>query len=103
MSSRFSIMALACGALAIIAGCSVGPDYRRPAALKSEAVPEAYSVQTGTNNFGEWKTAEPAANLPRGAWWEIFDDTQLSKLETARRLGEPGAGGGGGAVGTIAR
>ncbi len=90
MSSRFSIMALACGALALIAGCSVGPDYRRPAALKSEAVPEAFSVQTGTNNFGEWKTAEPAANLPRGAWWEIFGDPELSKLETVAASGNQG-------------
>jgi outer membrane protein, multidrug efflux system len=87
MRAHFSITALACIALAIIAGCSVGPDYRRPAALKTEPVPEAFTVPTGTNNFGEWKTAEPSANLPRGAWWEIFGDTELSRLETLAASG----------------
>ena len=75
-------MPLACAVLAIIAGCSVGPDYRRPTALKSEPVSGAFTVPAGTNNFGEWKTAEPSAHLPRGAWWEIFGDTDLSRLET---------------------
>src|SRR6185312_9309784 len=71
-----------CAVFALIAGCSVGPDYHRPAALKSEPVPQAFTVPTDTNNYGEWKTAEPSANLPRGAWWEVFGDTELSRLET---------------------
>ena len=69
-------------ALAVIAGCSVGPDYKRPAALKSEPVPNAYTVPAATNNLGDWKVAQPAAHLPRGAWWEIFDNSELNRLET---------------------
>jgi multidrug efflux system outer membrane protein len=69
-------------ALVVIAGCSVGPDYKRPAALNSEPVPNAYTVPTSTNNVGEWKTAEPSADLPRGAWWEVFGDNELNRLET---------------------
>ena len=87
MRNRLFIRAFACGALAIIAGCSVGPDYRRPAALKSEPVPSAFTVPTDTNNVGEWKTAEPSANLPRGAWWEVFGDAELSRLETIAATG----------------
>jgi len=82
MSKSLSILAIACGALAVIASCSVGPDYRRPAALKSEPVPSTFTEPTDTNTFGEWKTAEPSANLPHGAWWEVFGDTDLSRLET---------------------
>src|ERR1700759_3594469 len=87
MRNHVSIAAFACGALAIVAGCSVGPDYQRHAALKSEAVPQAFNVPTDTNNVGEWKTAEPSANLPRGTWWDIFGDTELSRLETQAASG----------------
>jgi multidrug efflux system outer membrane protein len=81
-SSTFRRFGLASAALTIIAGCSVGPDYRRPNALKSEPVPQTFSVPSDTNNYGEWKTAEPSANQPRGTWWEVFGDIGLSRLET---------------------
>jgi multidrug efflux system outer membrane protein len=55
-----------------LAGCSVGPDYSRPAA----PVPPAYSDETN-----QWKIAEPRAHLPRGNWWEIFEDAELNRLE----------------------
>ena len=67
-------------ALVVIAGCSVGPDYHRPTALKSQPLPTAFSTQTSTN-LGEWKTAQPSANLPRGAWWSIFGEPELDRLE----------------------
>jgi outer membrane protein, multidrug efflux system len=78
----FRRFAVVCTVLATIAGCSVGPDYHRPAALKSEPVPSAFTVSTSTNNFGEWKMAEPSAHLPRGAWWQVFGDTELERLES---------------------
>src|SRR5260370_57903 len=77
---RVTFMAT-CGALAIIAGCSVGPDYKRPAALKTEPVPDAYTAPATTNNLSDWKVAEPSAHLPRGAWWQIFDNSELNRLE----------------------
>ena len=55
----------------LLAGCTVGPNYKRPAA----EVPPAYK------EVGDWKTAQPNdQNLP-GNWWEIFQDEQLNALE----------------------
>lgn len=68
-------------AFGIIAGCSVGPDYHRPAALQSQPLPAAFSDTSPTNNSAEWKVARPSANLPRGTWWNIFDDPELDRLE----------------------
>jgi multidrug efflux system outer membrane protein len=83
--SEFSWLKLAAySALAVIAGCSVGPDYHRPAAIKSQPVPEAFTGPVSTNGANvtaEWKTAEPSAHLPRGEWWKIFNDPELDRLE----------------------
>jgi len=61
-----------CGlSVLVLAGCTVGPNYKRPAA----EVPPAYK------EVGDWKTAQPNdQNLP-GNWWEIFNDEQLNALE----------------------
>src|SRR5690348_7763177 len=63
----------------LAAGCKVGPDYQRPAPLAAHPLPSRFS-DTATN-AGEWKTAEPSAQLPRGAWWEVFSDAALDQLE----------------------
>jgi len=59
----------------------VGPDYQRPSALGTNAMPAAFAEITATN-VGKWKPAEPSAHLPRGSWWEIFEDPELNRLET---------------------
>jgi NodT family efflux transporter outer membrane factor (OMF) lipoprotein len=64
----------------VLAGCAVGPDYHRPAPLANQPTPKAFS--TGGTNPILWKVAEPSANQPRGEWWQIFDDAELSRLET---------------------
>jgi NodT family efflux transporter outer membrane factor (OMF) lipoprotein len=56
--------------LAPLCSCTVGPDYVRP---KAEA-PPAYKEAQG------WKVAQPQDALPRGKWWEMFGDAQLSEL-----------------------
>ena len=56
----------------LLAGCTVGPDYKRPDA----PVPEAWKEAAG-----KWKTAEPKDQLPRGRWWDVFEDPALSALE----------------------
>jgi NodT family efflux transporter outer membrane factor (OMF) lipoprotein len=71
----------AVAALALAAGCSVGPDYHRPSALGTNAVPAQFGDHSITN-ASEWKTAAPSAQLPRGAWWNIYNDAELSRLET---------------------
>lgn len=54
-----------------LAGCAVGPDYRRP----QVETPAAYKEAQG------WKKAEPQDQAPRGAWWEMYGDPQLNALE----------------------
>src|SRR3954471_14706302 len=58
---------LACMALA---GCMVGPDYRKPEA----PAPAEYKELDG------WRQAEPRDQLPRGSWWTVFGDAELDKL-----------------------
>jgi NodT family efflux transporter outer membrane factor (OMF) lipoprotein len=55
----------------LFAGCTVGPNYRRPAA----EVPATYK------EVGEWKPAQPNDQSISGNWWEIFQDPQLNALE----------------------
>lgn len=58
-------------AVAVVAGCAVGPDYRKP---EMEA-PAAYKENV------DWKVAEPRETVVRGAWWKIFQDPALDALE----------------------
>jgi outer membrane protein, multidrug efflux system len=67
--------------VAALAGCAVGPNYQRPPALGTNAMPTAFTSASSTN-AGEWKPAQPSAHLPRGSWWELFGDPELNRLET---------------------
>lgn len=69
----------ACIALAALAGCTVGPDYRRPAT----GLPPAWKTEA------PWRVAAPADGVRRGAWWEVFGDPRLDALETAALAGSP--------------
>jgi NodT family efflux transporter outer membrane factor (OMF) lipoprotein len=70
MKARLQIkFAATLGAL-VLAGCAIGPDYQRPA-VAAPAFKET----------GDWKPAEPAAQLPRGKWWEAYGDPVLNDLE----------------------
>lgn len=55
----------------LLAGCTVGPNYKRPAA----EVPPMYK------EVGDWKPAQPNDQGLSGNWWEIFQDSQLNALE----------------------
>lgn len=63
---RLSMMALAL----LIAGCAVGPDYKRP----TVETPSAYKEDP------LWTSADPKDLAPRGAWWEVFGDPTLNEL-----------------------
>jgi len=52
-------------------GCTVGPGYKRPAAQ----VPDTWKGE------GPWQTAAPKDAIPKGAWWQIFHDAELDRLE----------------------
>ncbi len=69
--TRLPILSIAAGLL--VSGCAVGPRYVRPD-LPS---PVAFKEADG------WKTAQPADEAIRGAWWDIFGDAQLNALEEA--------------------
>jgi NodT family efflux transporter outer membrane factor (OMF) lipoprotein len=64
--------------LAILAaqgGCAVGPDYHRPEA----PVPAAYKELP--KDLSPWKPSTPRDGIDRGAWWSIFEDPELDRLE----------------------
>ena len=56
----------------LLSGCSLAPDYHRPAIGVASTYME---VPTG------WTTAAPAAEAPPAAWWESFGDPLLTALE----------------------
>ncbi len=54
-----------------LTGCMVGPDYHKPAAI----VPAHYKEAPG------WTKAQPADALIKGAWWQVYHDPILDRLE----------------------
>ncbi|HVU07522.1 MAG TPA: efflux transporter outer membrane subunit [Verrucomicrobiae bacterium] len=72
---------LCCLLLIVVAGCAVGPDYHRPDALQNQQLPKQFSDNNPTNAT-IWKIAEPSADLPRGEWWQLFNDAELNRLES---------------------
>lgn len=65
-------------ALAVLGGCTVGPDYVKPAAPIPAAYKEAW--KPGPLAKG-WQQARPNEAIDRGAWWSIFHDPVLDGLE----------------------
>jgi NodT family efflux transporter outer membrane factor (OMF) lipoprotein len=64
---------------ALIAGCTVGPNYKRPTAPAPPAFKETGPPPNIPN--GSWKQAQPSDQALRGKWWEIYNDPQLNALE----------------------
>ena len=62
---------LACS-VGLAAACSFAPHYSRPS---TPPPPPVYQEADG------WKTAQPADDHSRGAWWEIYADESLNGLE----------------------
>ncbi|MGE8351639.1 MAG: efflux transporter outer membrane subunit [Pseudomonas protegens] len=54
----------------LLSACAIGPDYQRP----QVAEPVHYKEAQG------WRQANPSDALARGAWWELYGDTQLNGL-----------------------
>jgi NodT family efflux transporter outer membrane factor (OMF) lipoprotein len=55
----------------LVGGCMVGPNYHRPAAVVSMRYKE----------LAGWVAAHPADIDPKGAWWSMYHDALLDKLE----------------------
>jgi outer membrane protein, multidrug efflux system len=73
--------------VALLAGCTVGPDYHRPTPLGTNTLPASFSENQTAPAPPQWQTAQPAAHLPRGSWWEAFGDPELNRLETLTLTG----------------
>jgi outer membrane protein, multidrug efflux system len=58
-------------AAALLTGCAVGPNYKRPGA----DVPGTWKGE------GPWQTAAPKDAIPKGNWWELYHDEPLNGLE----------------------
>jgi NodT family efflux transporter outer membrane factor (OMF) lipoprotein len=58
----------------MLSACTVGPDYHRPLAPVPAAYKEA-RPQPG------WKLGHPNDATDRGAWWAIYNDPVLDRLE----------------------
>ena len=63
------------GALVLLAGCMVGPNYQRPTAPIPATYKELQSMPDG------WKSATPSDEMDRGPWWSIYQDPLLDELE----------------------
>lgn len=74
-AARFLTVALAFAT----AGCDLAPDYAPP----KVTVPATYK------EVGPWSPASPSDAAPRGAWWSIFKDPTLDKLEARIETDSP--------------
>lgn len=63
-------LALALASLAL-GGCSLAPIYHAP----------TVTITDDAWKDSPWHPAQPADQLPRGAWWTVYSDTTLSGLE----------------------
>ena len=63
--------AVAATIAAIASGCTVGPNYKRPAAV----TPAKWDVAE------PWRESAPKDAFPKGEWWSVFHDDELNALE----------------------
>jgi NodT family efflux transporter outer membrane factor (OMF) lipoprotein len=54
-----------------LASCAIGPSYEKPAVETPAAFKEA---------SGEWVVAQPRDDVPKGEWWQVFNDPALNEL-----------------------
>lgn len=76
---RVGAWAAASVCMAALAGCTVGPNYHRPAL---PPVPAAYKETPPPNPpNGSWKKAQPSDAELKGQWWKMYGDPELNALE----------------------
>lgn len=80
---RAGLGALALASLVAMAGCSVGPDFKRPAKPEETGyTPESLVPRTasaGVVDGGAAQTFDPGADIP-GQWWELYRSSELNGL-----------------------
>jgi outer membrane protein, multidrug efflux system len=71
---RYSLLSMPLAVMLLLAGCAVGPDFRRP----QTAVPPAWSnLSSGEGTATSVATPQPPSLVE---WWKNFDDPLLSSL-----------------------
>ena len=75
-----------------LAGCTVGPDFLRPAKPKIDGyTPESLTPQTASasvTDAGAAQNFNPGADIP-GVWWELFRSPELNALIDAALKANP--------------
>jgi NodT family efflux transporter outer membrane factor (OMF) lipoprotein len=70
---------IACVMVSLVAGCMVGPNYERPAAITAPVFKEAPTDPAPANDG--WKPSQPSDQALKGDWWRVYRDPQLDALE----------------------
>src|SRR5690606_24255529 len=65
----------------LLAGCAVGPDYRRPDIDLGAAYGQAAEPVDPTANAG-WVQVKPGEEALRPDWWTLYGDNTLNQLMT---------------------
>jgi NodT family efflux transporter outer membrane factor (OMF) lipoprotein len=65
--------------VSLLAACTVGPNYQRPAAITAPVFKEAPAALPPANDG--WKPGEPSDQALRGEWWRVYQDPELDALE----------------------
>jgi multidrug efflux system outer membrane protein len=68
---KWLTLAASVAVIGFSAGCMVGPNYKRPVAQ----APTVYKTEP------PWREAAPKDSIPKGAWWEVFNDAELNNYE----------------------
>lgn len=73
-SARGATLFLGLGLVASVNALpKVGPEYKAP----TNNVPAAFKA----SELGAWKEGSPSDALPKGNWWEVFNDATLNDLQ----------------------
>jgi NodT family efflux transporter outer membrane factor (OMF) lipoprotein len=76
---KHKLLPLSAGvATLLLAGCMVGPQYKRPAAITAPTFKEAPTEQAANDG---WKPGQPSEQKLKGNWWSMYQDPQLDALE----------------------
>lgn len=73
---RTHTLFLSGGVSLLLAGCMVGPNYKRPSAPDAPAFKEA-----PTQANGGWQPGHPDDAALKGRWWGLYQDPKLDELE----------------------
>jgi NodT family efflux transporter outer membrane factor (OMF) lipoprotein len=67
-------------AVLLLAGCMMGPQYKRPAAITTPSFKEEAPATQAEGSDG-WKPGQPSDQKLKGDWWLMYQDQQLNTLE----------------------